>query len=655
MELKTIKSQINHVNNFPKGLSNKSLVSQRKVITNAGMALENDKEGENMNSLELNIKTEDNIEQNDFFTEEEYQPVIQETTYYDDYVEIVPEINHNEGTIIFSVIIRNDETSVTATSIPVALESAYEFFTQLLDLCQDVSGFATDEIIAAINEDDNLTGATILESLDSLSLKEDSDKPSMQLNISPTECPKCNGEMTCEEENGKEVTYCMDCGWNDTDKIFESTKLNEDLINGVTSLAIGDRIQSDKNKDVIYKIINIFINEEGKPMLHLKNERTEKEIKIEPQGIFAKNCHKLKESKIVKEASVVKPVGMPQASDSFVNLDLDLSTVTVSDYIVRLAQAIRSEQKSILEYDALLSANGSIPGDDKPQITEIREDEKDHMVILSKLLRRQIETNFKANEDRVNTEQGEEITEDKKKKGKVSKEAQPDGSSDQDVYHIAMANEEGVLVDENGKVKKETLDMIKEAWEIAKDYFTEANELEEEKNYRQKEETDYIAWLENGDKTILKDWSIEDLKALYSWCETELNNSLAKDVVGWVIKDEIDSRGTQSQTEDINIDFSETMSQDQYEVSADVKYDEDFILKVGSNLKDAIQQFNQDMNARGIGIDSNSFKFGNGKIDLVLIKHNNSEIEINDEYIKRILTSLCKTATTYEYWVTLVE
>lgn len=107
--------------------------------------------------------------------------------------------------------------------------------------------------------------------------------------------------------------------------------------------------------------------------------------------------HKLKESKIVT------PVGNPQTAGSFVNIDVDLDHMDISDFIVRLAQAIRSEQTAILEYVALKSANG-ITNEDRSVIDKIIEEEKNHMVAITTLLYKQLLMNHQANVDEANKE-----------------------------------------------------------------------------------------------------------------------------------------------------------------------------------------------------------------------------------------------------------
>ena len=119
-------------------------------------------------------------------------------------------------------------------------------------------------------------------------------------------------------------------------------------------------------------------------------------------GLHDKNLELVSKSEL-KESKIVTPVGNPQTAGSFVNIDVDVDHMEVSDFIVRLAQAIRSEQTSVLEYVALRSANG-ITNEDRTVIDGIIEEEKNHMVALSTLLYKQLLVNHKQNVDGANNE-----------------------------------------------------------------------------------------------------------------------------------------------------------------------------------------------------------------------------------------------------------
>ena len=115
---------------------------------------------------------------------------------------------------------------------------------------------------------------------------------------------------------------------------------------------------------------------------------------------FEKRAKKIES---LKESKIVTPVGNPQTAGSFVNIDVDLDHMEVSDFIVRLAQAIRSEQTAVLEYVALRSANG-ITNEDRNTIDGIMKEEKNHMAALTALLYKQILMNHKENVDEANNE-----------------------------------------------------------------------------------------------------------------------------------------------------------------------------------------------------------------------------------------------------------
>ena len=105
----------------------------------------------------------------------------------------------------------------------------------------------------------------------------------------------------------------------------------------------------------------------------------------------------------LKESKIVEPIGNPQTAGSFVNIDIDLDHMEVSDFIIRLTQAIRSEQNAILEYTALRSANG-ITNEERTNIDSIIEEEKNHMAAITTMLYKQILSNHTENVDKANDE-----------------------------------------------------------------------------------------------------------------------------------------------------------------------------------------------------------------------------------------------------------
>lgn len=72
----------------------------------------------------------------------------------------------------------------------------------------------------------------------------------------------------------------------------------------------------------------------------------------------------------------------------------------VAAYIERLSQALRSEQEAVNEYTAILQ-EPSLPQEVRDTVTEIIEDEKDHMVLIAALLSEEIQTAFPNNTDEL--------------------------------------------------------------------------------------------------------------------------------------------------------------------------------------------------------------------------------------------------------------
>ena len=70
---------------------------------------------------------------------------------------------------------------------------------------------------------------------------------------------------------------------------------------------------------------------------------------------------------------------------SSVTVDMPISKEPVAPYIKRISQALRSEQEAIREYQMILDLP-SLPQNIKNAITEIMDDETDHMVSLSAII-----------------------------------------------------------------------------------------------------------------------------------------------------------------------------------------------------------------------------------------------------------------------------
>lgn len=75
---------------------------------------------------------------------------------------------------------------------------------------------------------------------------------------------------------------------------------------------------------------------------------------------------------------------------------------SVPSYLQRVAQAVRNEQDAITEYDYILQSPYT-PQDIKDRVEEIQNDEKDHMVILSDLLKKYAIKDFPNNTEELNS------------------------------------------------------------------------------------------------------------------------------------------------------------------------------------------------------------------------------------------------------------
>lgn len=109
---------------------------------------------------------------------------------------------------------------------------------------------------------------------------------------------------------------------------------------------------------------------------------------------------------------------------SSVTVDMPISKEPVAPYIKRISQALRSEQEAIREYQMILDLP-SLPQNVKNAITEIMNDETDHMVSLSAIIGLEIGKAFPDYGD-IDPETGLEIDaeaegEEKETKTEVSK------------------------------------------------------------------------------------------------------------------------------------------------------------------------------------------------------------------------------------------
>lgn len=373
---------------------------------------------------------------------------------------------------------------------------------------------------------------------------------------------------------------------------------------------------------------------------------------------------------ILKESKIVTPVGNPQTASSFVNIDVDLDHMEVSDFIVRLAQAIRSEQTSVLEYVALRSANG-ITNEERANIDAIIEEEKNHMVAFTTMLYKQLLTNHKQNVDGANEEFtlptfGTEIF-DNSEDGKLTESIATTveklaikevGVRMSDEYFIGnegdgrMYHGLGVAMDvikNHISTSSEPLTIqnvsLTESAKLTEDNFSDFNEFLKEigtdTNY------DEIAYHIREYSKNDKAKALEMMDLLF---DLENKNKTPKECINEIIS----TFGEKA--EDVNITgYSETMSQEQYEIEVDVDYDVDFQGNVATNIVNAIHDMNPTTYANdkyAIAEDEGKTKLGD-KLSFELLVYNGFNKEVNEEFIKSIVTRLLDKASTYEHYVTL--
>lgn len=95
---------------------------------------------------------------------------------------------------------------------------------------------------------------------------------------------------------------------------------------------------------------------------------------------------------------------------SSIEVDIPVSKEPIAEYILRLTQALRSEEEAIREYQAILNLN-SLPANVKNALTEIIEDEKDHLMSLTTILELEMGKALPDNGD-IDPETGNELIPD---------------------------------------------------------------------------------------------------------------------------------------------------------------------------------------------------------------------------------------------------
>lgn len=91
--------------------------------------------------------------------------------------------------------------------------------------------------------------------------------------------------------------------------------------------------------------------------------------------------------------------------ESDVTIDLSKQNEPIQDYLLRLAQALRSEQEAIREYTSILKTAG-LPQEVRIILDEILNDEKDHMVLISQLVDSETRKTFPNNGEKISQEPG---------------------------------------------------------------------------------------------------------------------------------------------------------------------------------------------------------------------------------------------------------
>lgn len=359
---------------------------------------------------------------------------------------------------------------------------------------------------------------------------------------------------------------------------------------------------------------------------------------------FEKRAKKIES---LKESKIVTPVGNPQTAGSFVNIDVDLDHMEVSDFIVRLAQAIRSEQTAVLEYVALRSANG-ITNEDRNVIDGIMKEEKNHMAALTALLYKQILMNHKENVDEANNEFilpkfGADLFDENNKLTEsisntldkiISKEAVSVRMSDEyfignrddgRIYHglqqaldtikniISKSGEEVViqnvtLSDENN-LKEDIFNNTQEL----------INELKTDTNY------DEIAYHIHEYSKTDKNKASELMDLLF---ELE-NNKSPKECVDEIINH-------LAITEDTKI----IPKDNKYNIEIDVEYDSDVANQIFDNIAREVEEYNKnnEINLSNLGLKDGKFYFTVNK-------------EVDEQMVKDICDEIFDKATNYEYQI----
>lgn len=309
-----------------------------------------------------------------------------------------------------------------------------------------------------------------------------------------------------------------------------------------------------------------------------------------------------KKTESLKESKIVEPIGNPQTAGSFVNIDIDLDHMEVSDFIIRLTQAIRSEQNAILEYTALRSANG-ITNEERTNIDSIIEEEKNHMAAITTMLYKQILSNHTENVDKANDEFvlpkfGADLFDEKSN---------------------LKESIETLLTKVEGSINKTSNKLLKEEYFSSIDEFI--NELKTDTNY------DEIAYHINQYRKLDKEQAMELMDLLFEIEDTKNPKECVQDIINSITK-----------TEDTKI----TEQNDKFNIEIDVEYDSDVANQIFDNVARVIGDFNKnsDVKLTNLNLKDGKFYFTTNK-------------EVDEKFVEDTCKKIFDEATNYEYQINI--
>lgn len=360
--------------------------------------------------------------------------------------------------------------------------------------------------------------------------------------------------------------------------------------------------------------------------------------------VTATENYKNNKSKSLKESKIVEPIGNPQTAGSFVNIDIDLDHLEISDFIIRLTQSIRSEQNSILEYTALRSANG-VTNEERQNIDSIIEEEKNHMVAMTTMLYKQLLINHKENVDMANDEfilptfGVDSISDNSKLTESVEKllskvESSINGIDDEylvgDVetgrkykgLEPTLSAIKSLITTNGDEVVVQNI-TISDNSKLTEDNFTSVDdfikELKSDTNY------DEIAYHIHEYSKFDKKKALELMDLLFN----NENNKNPKECINLIISALIKNEDTK---------ISE--KNDKYLVELDVKYDNDVVNQIFDNIARVIDDYNKtnDIKISDLSLHDGKFFFSTNKA-------------VDETFVENFCKDIFDKATNYEYQI----